>query len=152
MRSIAQLHTKLVSTAHGLEQPGLPLDQLHELHLDHPRLVQLARPIRRLECGPLHQLTWGTTGFEDPKSWCNTALGALQGFSVIPAPPLPPKDGSKNFKGCERVETTACVDVTALSPLTRAYYTCKFANTGVSSYRGFALTNIDFAGQTCPKG
>ena len=34
--------------------------------------VQLSR-VRPLVCGANHKRQWGTTGYEDPKHWCNRA-------------------------------------------------------------------------------
>ncbi|KAI9007823.1 hypothetical protein DFJ74DRAFT_689215 [Hyaloraphidium curvatum] len=38
------------------------------------------------ECGPIHQSVWGSTGYEDPNSWCNSAMVELGG---VPPPPKP---------------------------------------------------------------
>ena len=51
--------------------------------------------VKPLVCGAQHRRLYGVTGFEDPKHWCNLALGdtAAQrppATSPAPAPPKPP--------------------------------------------------------------
>jgi len=42
--------------------------------------------VRPLVCGAAHRKLYGVTGFEDPKHWCNLALGQAQ---AAPAPAAP---------------------------------------------------------------
>jgi hypothetical protein len=44
--------------------------------------------VRPLACGARHRELYGSTGFEDPKHWCNLAL-RLASASTRPAPPPP---------------------------------------------------------------
>jgi hypothetical protein len=48
--------------------------------------------LRPLVCGAAHRAVWGSTGFEDPKHWCNLALGEAQAAPAPaqPAPVTPP--------------------------------------------------------------
>lgn len=46
--------------------------------------------VRPLVCGADHRKLYGVTGFEDPKHWCNLALGGRSAPSAQPAPAPPP--------------------------------------------------------------
>ena len=48
--------------------------------------------VKPLVCGARHRQLYGSTGFEDPKHWCNLALrlAAAQTTPAIPAPPATP--------------------------------------------------------------
>ena len=45
--------------------------------------------VKPLACGARHRELYGSTGFEDPKHWCNLAL-RLSGATPPPAPAQPP--------------------------------------------------------------
>jgi hypothetical protein len=45
--------------------------------------------VKPLACGARHRELYGSTGFEDPKHWCNLAL-RLSGATPPPAAPAPP--------------------------------------------------------------
>ena len=63
--------------------------------------IEFAR-IKPLACGAAHRKLYGSTGFEDPKHWCNLAL-AQHTTQTAPVTPSPQAGGQRMTDWSERV-------------------------------------------------
>lgn len=97
------------------------------------------------ECGPIHASVWGTTGYEDPNSWCNRAMAAIGG-TVPPPPPPPPQQTNNNLQGCTRYIESGCVGGRYSNQLISALEVCKEATGSTTAYVSHAFLGTDDCG------